>query len=269
MYRLVGALCAVALASFPRAAAAQVIPLADCVTRGSDSSRLQAWFGYRNSGSTVVVPVGTENFFVPPPLDRGQPAAFEPGEFHRVFSVEFPSDSFVTWTLSSVQAPADRTLPSCDLPLTWVGPWDATLTYETNQIVSYLGSSWIALRRNSAQPPDAGADWNLLAQKGETGAQGERGERGETGAEGPQGIQGPRGADGAPGFSPAFPASAIFVVPATGRLAISDPNVKADSVVIAAYVGGSLLPPAVAHIDDGQITILALPGRRIRYVVFK
>jgi hypothetical protein len=39
--------------------------------------------------------------------------------------------------------------------------------------------------------------------------------------------------------------------------------------VIAFYVGGSLLPPAVTHIADGQIPILALPGRRVRYVVFK
>jgi collagen triple helix repeat protein len=140
---------------------------------------------------------------------------------------------------------------------------------ETNQIVSYLGSSWIALRRNTAQPPDGGTDWNLLAQKGETGATGERGERGETGAEGPQGIQGPPGETGAPGISPAFPASTIFAVPATGRLTIQDPNVTADSVVIAAYVGGSLLPPAVTHIVDGQITILALPGKRLRYVVFR
>jgi len=144
--------------------------------------------------------------------------------------------------------------------------WDATLTYETNQIVSYLGSSWIALRRNSGQLPQAGADWNLLAQKGDVGVQGERGERG---AEGPQGIQGLPGADCAPGFSPAFPASTIFTVPATGRLTIADPNVRADSVVIAVYVGGSLLPPAVTHIGDGQIGILALPGKRIRYVVFK
>jgi hypothetical protein len=267
MSRLIGAVCAIALAACPRVAQAQVIPLADCVTQGSDPSRLQAWFGYRNSDPTVVfIPLGPDNFFVPPPADRGQPTSFETGEFHRVFSVEFPSAGLVTWTLASVQAPADRTLPSCDGPLTWLGEWDATLTYETNQIVSYLGSSWIALRRNSGQLPQAGADWNLLAQKGDVGVQGERGERG---AEGPQGIQGLPGADGAPGFSPAFPASTIFTVPATGRLTIADPNVRADSVVIAVYVGGSLLPPAVTHIGDGQIGILALPGKRIRYVVFK
>jgi len=267
MYRLIGALCAVALAAFPRAAEAQVIPLADCITGGSDPSSLQAWFGYRNPDPTVVViPIGPDNFFLPPPADRGQPASFDPGEFHRVFFIEFPATGLVTWTLASVQAPADRTLPSCDGPLTWRGAWDATLTYETNQIVSFLGSSWIALRRNSGQPPEISEDWNVLAQKGEMGAQGERG---QTGSEGPQGIQGPPGADGAPGFSPAFPASTIFTVPATGRLTIADPDVRADSVVIAAYVGGSLLPPAVTNIGDGQITILAVPGRRIRYVVFK
>jgi hypothetical protein len=267
MCRLAGALCLAAHVLLPRAAAAQVIPLADCVTQGSDPSHLQAWFGYRNAeSSAIVVFVGADNFFVPAPADRGQPTAFEPGEFHRVFSVEFPTAGALTWTLSSVQAPADRTLPSCDLPLTWLGPWDATATYETNHIVSYLGSSWIALRRNTAQPPEGGADWNLLAHKGEMGF---KGDRGETGAEGPQGIQGPPGEAGVPGFSPAFPASTIFPVPATGRLIIADPNVHADSVVIAVYVGGSLLPPAVTNIADGQVTILALPGRRVRYVVFK
>jgi len=31
----------------------------------------------------------------------------------------------------------------------------------------------------------------------------------------------------------------------------------------------SLQPPAVTDIDEGQITILAVPHKRIRYVVFK
>ena len=52
--------------------------------------------------------------------------------------------------------------------------------------------------------------------------------------------------------------------------------------VMAIYVGGlrghkgedhderkSLQPPAVTDIDEGQITILAVPHKRIRYVVFK
>ena len=57
--------------------------------------------------------------------------------------------------------------------------------------------------------------------------------------------------------------------------------------VMAIYVGGlagrgrrghkgedhderkSLQPPAVTDIDEGQITILAVPHKRVRYVVFK
>jgi hypothetical protein len=264
MHRLASALCVVALAFFPGAAAAQVIPLADCVTDGSSPGLVQALFGYRNLESTVVaIPVGQDNFFMPDPADRGQPTTFEPGEFHRVFAVEFVANGGATWVLSGVQAPANAALPSCDLPPTWLGPWDATVTYEKNQIVSLLGSSWIAVRRNSGQPPDTGADWELLAQRGDTGP------RGAQGDPGPQGIQGPQGVPGEPGISPAFPASPIFTVPATGRLRIADPNVVADSVVFAQYVGGSLLPPAVTDVADGQITILALPQRRIRYVVFK
>jgi len=152
MHRLVGALCVVALVSCPRAAAAQVIPLADCVTEGSNPGLTQAFFGYRNlESAAVAIPVGPDNFFAPGTLDRGQPAAFEPGEFHRVFAVEFPSNSVVTWFVAGVQAPANATLPGCDLPLTWMGPWDAGATYDKNQIVLHLGSAWIALRRNTAQ----------------------------------------------------------------------------------------------------------------------
>src|SRR6185436_596355 len=97
MHRLVGALCVVALVSCPRAAAAQVIPLADCVTEGSNPGFTQALFGYRNlESAAVVVPLGPDNFFAPGAVDRGQPTAFEPGEFHRVFAVEFPSNSAIT-----------------------------------------------------------------------------------------------------------------------------------------------------------------------------
>lgn len=287
MHRLAGALCVVALVSVPGAASAQVIPLADCVTEGSSPGLTQALFGYRNpETATVVVPLGPDNFFTPGAMDGGQPTAFEPGEFHRVFAVEFPSNGTVTWFLAGVQAPANATLPSCDQPLTWLGSWDATATYDKNQLVSYLGSAWIARRRNTAQPPDMGTDWHLLAQKGDIGPQGIQGVRGETGEQGREGIQGP---PGAPGITPAFPASPIFTVPGNGRLTIDDPNVKDDSVVIAVYVGGlragdggrrghkggddderkSLVPPAITDIDEGQITIQAAPHRRIRYVVFK
>jgi len=39
--------------------------------------------------------------------------------------------------------------------------------------------------------------------------------------------------------------------------------------LIAADERKSLQPPAVTDIDEGQITILAVPHKRIRYVVFK
>jgi hypothetical protein len=288
MHRLAGALCVVVLVSLPAVAAAQVIPLADCVTQGADSTQLQAWFGYRNtSPTTVSMAAGADNLFVPAPPFRGQPTTFMPGEFHRVFAVEFPADGRITWVLSLVEAPADASLPSCDLPLSWLGGWDAAATYERNQIVAYVGSAWIAVRRNVNQPPEDGADWELLARKGEPGAQGVQGERGQAGEPGPAGVQGP---PGVPGITPAFPASPVFTVPRNGRLTIADPNVQEDSVVIAIYVGGlragddgrhrrhgggdddereAPQGPAVIEIISGQITIVATPEKRIRYVVFK
>ena len=290
MHRLVGALCAVVLVSFPAAADAQVIPLADCVTEGSDAGHVQAWFGYRNlSPTSVAIPIGADNMFQPEPIDRGQPTTFMAGEFHRVFPVEFPVGSRLTWVLQLVEAPADETLPSCDIPLTWLGRWDATFSYERNHIVEYLGSAWIARRRNLNSPPEPAADWDLLARKGDVGLQGLQGERGEQGA---QGLQGP---PGVPGITPAFPASPIFTVPGNGRLTVADPDVQDESVVIAVYVGGlravgddrrrhgdddrgrhgdddrddRKAGPAVIEIEAGRITILAVPHTRVRYVVFK
>ena len=73
------------------------MPLADCVTQGSDPSRLQAWFGYRNADpAAVVIPIGPDGFFLPPPADRGQPTTFDPGEFHRVFFVDLPAAASIT-----------------------------------------------------------------------------------------------------------------------------------------------------------------------------
>jgi hypothetical protein len=51
--------------------------------------------------------------------------------------------------------------------LNWKGAWDATTNYVTDDAVSYVGSSWRALRDNANVTPVEGADWTIVAQKGD------------------------------------------------------------------------------------------------------
>ena len=77
--------------------------------------------------------------------------------------------------------------------LNWRGSWNSTTNYLTDDAVSFNGSSWTAKRSNINATPIEGADWTIVAQKGDTGA------TGATGATGPQGPSGPTGPTGAMG----------------------------------------------------------------------
>ncbi len=77
--------------------------------------------------------------------------------------------------------------------------FDPTATYAVNDVVTYNGSTYIAIAANgpSTQTPDQNTSaWSLLAQQGATGPQGPMG---LTGAVGPQGPAGATGASGATG----------------------------------------------------------------------
>jgi hypothetical protein len=79
---------------------------------------------------------------------------------------------------------------------TYVGTWSASTTYAAGDIVTYLGSSYIANLSNINEAPNTSGKWNIIVSKGDTGPQGATG---ATGAQGPQGIQGPAGPQGATG----------------------------------------------------------------------
>ena len=89
-----------------------------------------------------------------------------------------------------------------DRGLTWRGAWNIGTGYVADDAVISEGSAWIAMRVNTGVTPAEGADWTLLASKGDTGPQGSQGSQGvqgPTGAQGPQGIQGPTGPQGSQG----------------------------------------------------------------------
>jgi hypothetical protein len=107
--------------------------------------------------------------------------------------------------------------------LTFKGAWSSGANYVTDDTVRFNGTSWLAKRANNNVSPTEGADWTVLAQKGDTGAagapgpagvagsagpigpagatgpQGLKGDTGLTGAQGPQGMAGPKGDTGATG----------------------------------------------------------------------
>src|SRR5580700_9146077 len=86
--------------------------------------------------------------------------------------------------------------------------FDPNATYAVNDVVTYNGSSYVAIAANgpNTQTPDQNTSaWSVMAQQGAIGAQGSTGPMGPmgltgaTGATGPQGPQGPSGSQGPQG----------------------------------------------------------------------
>jgi tail collar domain/collagen triple helix repeat protein len=93
------------------------------------------------------------------------------------------------------------------LGFTFRGPWSAATAYAVNDVATENGSSYVALKTNTATDPatdvsGSGGNWAVIAAggaKGTTGAVGAQGPVGPTGATGPAGPQGPAGLTGATG----------------------------------------------------------------------
>ncbi len=129
-------------------------------------------------------------------------------------------------------------------PITFRGPWAIGTTYIIGDGVSYAGSSWVSLvAANVGHQPDISAQWALLAQKGDAGAQGLQGPQGipgtaaAQGAPGPQGPIGPQGLQGIQGvpgpIGPQGPQGNIGPAGAVGAIGPIGPQGPAGSGVIA------------------------------------
>jgi len=79
-----------------------------------------------------------------------------------------------------------------DKGLNWRGTWSNSTAYSVDDAVYYNGSSYVCIQANTGQTPTNTSYWELIAQKGDTGAQG---------PQGPQGVQGPQGPQGDAGVS--------------------------------------------------------------------
>lgn len=127
-----------------------------------------------------------------------------------------------------------------EVVVAWQGEWTWERTYTRGQLVSFRGSSYLALEDNELREPDeASGVWALVAQRGRqgprgaTGQEGDRGPRGFTGSPGQAGPAGPKGDPGDPGSG-----GATFVVPAIalGTAAIEGVAasvIRSDATIVA------------------------------------
>ncbi|MFP4438514.1 MAG: hypothetical protein ACLFVO_14825 [Chloroflexaceae bacterium] len=89
----------------------RVKPILDCVYDNGDGT-FTAFFGYSNPNSFAVdIPIGTNNYFSPDPIDRGQPTRFDPGRspWGQSFNVTWDGQSNLVWTLQNRTATASST----------------------------------------------------------------------------------------------------------------------------------------------------------------
>jgi hypothetical protein len=293
-----GALVALALSLAlvaSSAVAAPVEPIVDCVEESeANPGFLRYEFGYSNPNpGTVSVGLGPQNFFSPPPAIRGQLTSFLPGLHHNMFGVlvepeelELGPDYSLTWVLNEQPLRLPLDAKQCGAEgLFWRGAWDEGTQYLPGDVVSAVGSAWIARLANSAVPPGGEAgEWDLLAAAGEPGEPGAVGKRGETGLPGPQGPRGekgprgPRGPNGRRGDAgPAGPPGPGVEVGGPrrfdrhGRARVSDPRVGPGSFVVVQYNDprrhGRLRPTNVVRLTVGGFVVRGEPGARFGYLV--
>lgn len=120
-----------------------------------------------------------------------------------------PTDCTVT--LSTAAASSFTTLVArcASVGLDPRGPWKATIAYRADDLVTWEGSAWRALRTSKGSMPGrVAADWEIFVAKGTKGDEGDAGPKGDAGPAGPQGPIGPAGSPG--------PAGATGPIGATG-----------------------------------------------------
>jgi hypothetical protein len=87
-----------------------------------------ATWGYANGNpSPLLIPIGSSNKFYPGNQNQGQPASFQPGNHHNVFSTTF-SGSTLTWIVAGLTASIQtcNCVPACPFHDSLLQePWDS------------------------------------------------------------------------------------------------------------------------------------------------
>lgn len=156
-----------------------------------------------------------------------------------------------------------------DVVIQWQGEWTWERGYTRGQLVSFRGSSYLALEDNELREPDESPGvWALVAKRGRQGERGplgpagERGPRGNTGSPGSSGPQGIQGVKGDPGDSGS--GGSTFVVPAIalGTAAVegvANSVIRSDATLLAF----DATSPTTSAVGDAAATgSVAVAARR-------
>ena len=140
----------------------------------------------------------------------------------------------------------------------FLNAFDPYATYAVNNVVTYNGSSYVAVVPNGPNPtgptPDKNPSWSLMAAAGATGPAGPIGPQGPLGDPGPQGLMGNPGPQGPAGQTgPQGPTGGIlsFVAsPQQGSVNLLSGQAFAVNSLVLANVG--------TYVIGGQQTIVSL-----------
>ena len=143
---------------------------------------------------------------------------------------------------------------------TFLNTYNPYSTYAPDSVVTYNGSSYIAIIGNGPNPngptPDQSQDWGLLAAAGSPGAAGPAGAAGPLGPQGPPGATGAAGATGATGAQ--GPAGSVGPAGATGPQGPAGPAGPAGPQGPAGTGSGGVLSYATG--GGNPQTAIAFPG---------
>jgi hypothetical protein len=94
-------------------AVVRIQPVLECTLPDGNGTMI-ARFGYRNDNPfNVAVPVRWQNFFVPAPIQRGQPVVFAPGRHRFVFETSFSRGALVWFLDGRIAVSTDAPVQAC------------------------------------------------------------------------------------------------------------------------------------------------------------
>ena len=143
------------------------------------------------------------------------------------------------------------------LGFTFLNAFDPYATYSLYSVVTYKGSSYVAIVPNGPNPdgpaPDTNPSWSLMASQGTPGIAGPAGPQGPIGEVGPQGIMGNPGPAGPTGpAGPQGPAGGVLsFVPTTGSTALTWGQYQAVASIVLPNVGTYVFVGQV-NLDNGD-----------------
>ncbi|MGQ9827732.1 MAG: FG-GAP repeat protein, partial [Roseiflexus sp.] len=94
-------------------AVVRIQPVLECTLPNGDGTTI-ARFGYQNRNAfSVAIPVRWHNFFVPAPLQRGQPVVFAPGRHRFIFEIGFSRGALVWFLDGRIAVATDAPVQAC------------------------------------------------------------------------------------------------------------------------------------------------------------